>query len=313
MNKLTGWEIGGKLEYLLDKELQGSSELAEYSKVNPLISITNSKAKFVIIKKFAGQQIDGETNIIDLPDFEGGDFYPLSFNVLVIVWLNNYVFETARFRLPNSLEFSKIEINEDETIIIHHSKGFTSTNTNELIEKQGRLIKKQGMLFYGDNRTEEELTNRFDSLCNEIFVPEKIEKHPEKSISNEFFGEFNFNDELDLYEVNYNGVMYSFYNTNLEQLIDNISNTEKLIPLIETLKNKMVDEMIVLKNNDWLQEDEEHISILKFKKEMKLYSIVIYDGGSIELYFQDNDMFYGHDIITYLDANHNYISSELFG
>lgn len=66
--------------------------------------------------------------------------------------------------------------------------------------------------------------------------------------------------------------------------------------LIELAKDQAVNALLDDKNGSWLQDGESCLSANKFKKSMKLDSIVIREKGEYDFWFNDSGLFWGHDI-----------------
>jgi len=59
-----------------------------------------------------------------------------------------------------------------------------------------------------------------------------------------------------------------------------------------------VNELLKLKNETWLQSDEEDVLPDQFKARMKLHSIRVRGNGDFVFWFEDGDLFWGHDIMV---------------
>lgn len=57
-----------------------------------------------------------------------------------------------------------------------------------------------------------------------------------------------------------------------------------------------VQELLPLKNDGWLEEDEGPCTADEFKNKMELHSITIYCDGHFSFWHSDGDMFWGHSI-----------------
>jgi hypothetical protein len=57
-----------------------------------------------------------------------------------------------------------------------------------------------------------------------------------------------------------------------------------------------VDKLLALKNGVWLGEDESEFSAQQFKSRMRLHDINVYPDGRFEFWFEDGDLFWGHEI-----------------
>jgi hypothetical protein len=82
---------------------------------------------------------------------------------------------------------------------------------------------------------------------------------------------------------------------------------------IETAKDYAVEQLLGIKNDTWLDEDEEAVTPERFKSLMSLESIVIYPDGAVEFYHHDGDLFWGHCILVRMDEQHKFISAETSG
>lgn len=57
------------------------------------------------------------------------------------------------------------------------------------------------------------------------------------------------------------------------------------------------DELLILKNQNWLEDDEPELSREEFVSRMFLIDIVIDGDGTFAFSFGDDDMFWGHNIV----------------
>lgn len=76
----------------------------------------------------------------------------------------------------------------------------------------------------------------------------------------------------------------------------------------------VVQELLPLKNDIWLDEDEETpLTPQQFKQRMALESLVFYAEGDVTFYYQDGDLFWGHIIELWMDAADNFIGAHISG
>lgn len=293
----TGWELTD----LMDSLKNESSKLLDYTKSYSLSAINPAKDRFVVIRKFAAREFEGKIDMFNSSDIYGGEHYPISHFGMTLVSVSDSGASSHNVILPNSLGYEKVELN-DETITINHSDGITITNFKEI-----------NSLWTLENLEEYEILNRFNSLKNFIEEPQEVERHTESVIENHFFGQLMLNKELGWYEVSKDGIEFSFTNTALEQLTKNFEKIEELIPQLSDLEYKMIEEMLVLKNESWLEEGDKELFQEEFQKEIKLYGINTYEDGSAELYYKANDLFWGHEIQTSIDNEQKYESSTIVG
>jgi hypothetical protein len=64
----------------------------------------------------------------------------------------------------------------------------------------------------------------------------------------------------------------------------------------ERVRDYAVQELLPLKNENWLDEDETELTPEQFKSKMTLESIAVYPDGSFEFWHDDGDLFWGHSI-----------------
>lgn len=57
-----------------------------------------------------------------------------------------------------------------------------------------------------------------------------------------------------------------------------------------------VQELLPLKNESWLDEDEVELTAEQFKSRMTLEAVTVYPDGSFEFWHDDGDLFWGHSI-----------------
>lgn len=293
----TGWELKDFTNLILNEK----KKLNDYCKSYPLSAINLPKDRFVVIRKFAAREYEGKIDMLNLSDVEASEHYPISQSGMTLVFESEFGASSSNVILPNSLNYHSVEL-KGETIIIKHSNGQTTTNFKEIKS-----------LWTLEKFEEKEILNRFNSLKNFVEEPIEIKKSTKKSIEDDFFCQLKLNNKLDWYEVIKDKIEFSFVNTTVEQLNQNLKNTEKLIPILETIEDKMVEEMLALKNETWLEEGETKLSKDQFQKEIKINVVITYEDGSIEIYYNANDLFWGHEIQTSLDDKHNYKDSTLVG
>lgn len=293
----TGWELSD----LMDSLKNESSKLLDYIKTYSLSAINPTKDRFIVIRKFASREFEGKIDMLNSSNTKGGEHFPISQFGMTLVSISDSGASSHNVILPNSLDYQKVELN-GETITINHSDGITITNFKEI-----------NNLWTLENLEESEILNRFNSLKNFIEEPQEVERHTESTIYNHFFGQLMFNSELNWYEVSKDGIEFSFTNTALETLTNNFEKIEKLIPKLIDIENQMIEEMLAIKNESWLEEGDNELSKDEFQKEIKLYGVNTYEDGSAEIYYKANDLFWGHEIQTSINNEQKYESSTIVG
>ncbi|WP_282043425.1 DUF2262 domain-containing protein [Winogradskyella flava] len=75
----------------------------------------------------------------------------------------------------------------------------------------------------------------------------------------------------------------------------------------------ITDKLLILKNEDWVEENAETLSDKQFIKCLTLTSILFFHDGSSQLGFDDGNLFWGHSIMVDLSKDNKFIDAELLG
>lgn len=81
----------------------------------------------------------------------------------------------------------------------------------------------------------------------------------------------------------------------------------------ENAKNYAVERLLKLKNEVWLDDNEEPLTPEQFKTRMVLESINVYPEGDVELYHSDGDLFFGHYILVEMDSSDRFLDAYIAG
>lgn len=289
-----GWELDDLINLLKNDK----PKLQEYVNSYPLSAISPTGDRFAVIREFAARELDGRIDMLNAPAGHWQEHYPIFHYGMTLTHLSKSGLSSHNIILPNTLNYKRLSL-EGEEISNTHSEGLTITNIQEIDCLW--TLEEQEILF------------RFKSLKNVVQEVEEVEKSTEILLEDDFFGQLKFNEQLDWYEVEKEGVEFSFMNTTTEQLIDNFRKAQRLLPLFTKIERQMIEEMLALKNDSWLDDGEQELSHDDFQKEITLYNISIYEDGSAYFYYRANDLFWGHDIQTDIDEKHNYGSSTIVG
>jgi hypothetical protein len=82
---------------------------------------------------------------------------------------------------------------------------------------------------------------------------------------------------------------------------------------VQLAKTYAAEWLLDLKNDNWLDEDEEPLTPAAFMQRMSLESIVFGSGGKITFYHHDGDLFWGHCIQICIDAKDNCLGADIPG
>lgn len=72
-------------------------------------------------------------------------------------------------------------------------------------------------------------------------------------------------------------------------------------------------ELLPLKNDLWLEEDEAPVTAAQFQQRMTLEALIFYAEGDVTFYYQDGDLFWGHTIEVGLDAAGDFNRAHIAG
>ena len=102
--------------------------------------------------------------------------------------------------------------------------------------------------------------------------------------------------------------------SNENKFIDQINRKLNWIADNElTLKNGIAKKLVPLKNQSWLNENETEISNNEFIKRIKLDGITFYGDGNSELTFDDDDLFWEHQIVADLSTKNKLTEINIRG
>lgn len=298
--KYNRWEFEDLLTEIKLEYEQKSDKLTTYCKKNDLASINDSKDKFVVIRKFSCNIFCEKIDLYNCKPDNLSEHWGMT-----LVEINKHGVSSGNVILPDTIEYKSIQFDGD-TILIEATDGLTKTNFQEL-----------NKLWTLEQFSETEIQNIYSTFKNQFNEPEKIEKREDKFIVSNAFGELKLDSELDRYngvfDLDGKNIEISFSNTSIDKFDNNLIVTEKHLSNISKYTDKMIKEMLVLKNESWLEVNEEPLNTDTFKKEIGLYSINVYGDSCIELFYKCGDLFWGHEIISNIDTSGKYIDSTIIG
>lgn len=123
-------------------------------------------------------------------------------------------------------------------------------------------------------------------------------------INDSQFGQLNWDSEVGFWAGNIQviggGQAEVYVNTPDEigkRITDQARETfRQIISSDEKLRRKACDDLLEIYNSSW--NDDAPLDAATFMRRMTLESMVLYPEGSAEIYYADDDMFWGHVIIV---------------
>ncbi|QKJ29867.1 DUF2262 domain-containing protein [Mucilaginibacter mali] len=86
-----------------------------------------------------------------------------------------------------------------------------------------------------------------------------------------------------------------------------------LIKNPEAVNEVIIRDLLQLKNDNWLNEDETPLTKESFLKSIRLTSIGFYEDTNFSLYYDDGDLFFGHTIIVEINAEREVQEASIAG
>ncbi|QUH28503.1 DUF2262 domain-containing protein [Vallitalea guaymasensis] len=166
----------------------------------------------------------------------------------------------------------------------------------------------------------------FDSILDYNFYDSKLQPYIEdirKDIiyNDNELGNFILNKSVDTYccILDWCGIK--------AELVMETNEEIELVDLIEKYKERFTEQMywntkvkkfaskelISLKNDSWLEDDEKEMSELEFQSSMSLESLVLYTDDSYTFWYNDGDLFGGHVIIVEGNLDDGLLRAEIAG
>ena len=126
------------------------------------------------------------------------------------------------------------------------------------------------------------------------------------SLRTELFGELIYNPSVNWYEgeTTWNGasVRINFELDENDSIETGLQTAAAMWPDMEAWNSRIRDfaaaELLELKNESWLEEDEAEVTADEFKSRMELESIGFKPEGWFEFWHNDGDLFWGHFIFV---------------
>ncbi|MFX1397340.1 MAG: DUF2262 domain-containing protein [Promethearchaeota archaeon] len=87
----------------------------------------------------------------------------------------------------------------------------------------------------------------------------------------------------------------------------------KIDDWIEKAKDFAVSELLTLKNENWLDENENEIKETEFKTRMSLTCVYFSEDEEFEFTFDDGDLFWGHEIVLDGNIEEGFMDADIVG
>ncbi len=310
----TSWDVD-LMDMLTEAKAGNRAILDDFlTRYQPLVACNEDYSCLLVLRGFKVQIFQDERRVLNAkPENE-----QLQKGITITQSFNDGSSRQMNVYLPNEKEYTALHINKEEVIIVTSTLSYT-TNITELQRK---------LHFFG-KFTLDDISQGFQHLCNEIYL-EKPPKKPivkNKTVVFDVLGKLQYNEEYEWYEGSFYDAL-STKNINLVILHTTPKKLEKLFTYAQEKIHQrfytpmllaMEKEMIELKNDLWLGEDEETgeeeppITIEEFRQRISIEGITFYEDGSCDIYCNDDDLFFGHTIQISVNKHGVYKSANLAG
>jgi hypothetical protein len=134
-------------------------------------------------------------------------------------------------------------------------------------------------------------------------------------------GLLRYNDRYDWYEGQ---IIFQTLEVSIKLATDDEGNIKSILDRAnyvvvhleiysENAKDYAVEKLLKLKNEAWLDENEELLTPTQFKNRMILESINISSEGDLNFYYNDGDLFFGHCISITINNSDRFVDANSVG
>ena len=150
----------------------------------------------------------------------------------------------------------------------------------------------------------------------------KVVSHMTSIRTDPILGQLTLNENLNWYETTQstgNGeiVKYVVSLDSTESEADAIAAASELLPsllsAVRSGREFACDRLLDLKNDGWLEPDEESVTREQFVSALKIESIVVFPDRAAEFYYEDGDLFWGHTVLLSWDGVRGFYDGDIAG
>lgn len=205
-----------------------------------------------------------------------------------------HCFELAAWRIPGE------EVRRNKLTVLRPIKNHQSWGDDFPAGGISRfkilLSDDDSRAIYAGESSEAPTQNDLNAIAKELTQP--------LVINSERYGKIEFDRSVGWFEgsADWNGQEITVtFNIDSEERLDSaIAVADQLFNDQQSWKRKVdqfaVDELLELKNESWLQDDEETVTPDAFIAKMQLTSVTITPEGNLTFWHDDGDLFWGHSI-----------------
>ncbi|WP_075340405.1 DUF2262 domain-containing protein [Tenacibaculum agarivorans] len=166
------------------------------------------------------------------------------------------------------------------------------------------IIKISGRTIQFSQQKQIQFTSVIQTNVKHEILDKLIEERSKPTIfSSEYFGEFILDRRLNWFEKKTQWLgneIDLFLSIDTSPISELESSAIKLFKDQEKWHKKLVNQitldLLSLKNESWLEDDEKELQESEFKSRISIDSITIHPDDEFEFWFKDGDLFWGHSI-----------------
>jgi hypothetical protein len=144
---------------------------------------------------------------------------------------------------------------------------------------------------------------------------------PKREIIDPVLGRLRFNKWVKTYDgevaVGDSSVTFSLGTDESGDLTPALNRARQVLGALEDYARRARDyaarELLEVKNESWLDEDEEPVTPEQFKARMELKGLAFSPSGEVTFYHRDGDLFSGHSIQIAMDGADRFIDADIPG
>ena len=141
-------------------------------------------------------------------------------------------------------------------------------------------------------------------------------------VTDPILGHLKFDEGLNWYEgtfnrTNHGSIQFTVSLDALPNAEAAIQGARELLPLVidslDAARAYACEELLLLKNDGWLQDHESPVSSADFVARLRLESLGVYADRECEIFFSDGDLFWGHTVLVSWSFLNGFYSANIAG
>jgi hypothetical protein len=277
------------------------------SRFAPLAATNAGHSALLVLRRFAAAPSQDKRQVLNCRP-SGPDFQP---GITIATCFDTGGAQSNAY-LPTNFTYTGLHLRSQEVDLLRADAPTLTTNISELNRK----------LNFWLTFVEDDLRAAFSRLCNEHYAPRSpaVPSPSELVLEVPSVGKLTYNPRYEWYEGSFAvddqppvPLTLAYVAPPALGLQQAWVEQQLQARFWEPMLTAMTEELLVLKNDAWLDEEEAALSKEEFEQRVTLSGLAFYADGSAAIYCDDDDLFWGHTIEISLDKQGNYRSAHLAG